>query len=378
MTDDYPIDGYCAPGFEAVRGVFKASFDAGEELGAGFAVMRDGETLVDLRGGFADRKKTKAWSHDTLVPVFSTTKAITAIVIAHLADKDKLGYNQKVSTLWPEFAQNGKADITVAQVMSHQSGLSGISDPDWDPADWMDWNKTCAKLAAQAPVWEPGSAAGYHPITVGYLAGEIARRADGRTLGQILREDICGPHDIDFNISLPDSEHHRCADIIKPRQAPDLGEINDATRFAFLEKWSTPAGTGGISEWRRSESPATNGHGTATAIARLMQILADGKLDGEVYLSEDILRDVKTVRVSGLNLVVPFHTYGCAGVFQNAPNLFYGPNADTVGHSGWGGSCAFADAKEGLTAAYVMNRQSHHLMGDPRTLRLIEAVYKSL
>ncbi len=378
MTDDAPIHGYCAPGFEAVREAFAANFAAGEETGAGFAALRDGVEVVNLHGGWADRKKTRAWERDTIVPVFSSTKAVAAIVIAHLADADKLGYNQKVSTLWPDFAQNGKGDITVGDVLSHQAGLSGISDPTWQPADWMDWDKTCDKLAAQAPIWEPGSAAGYHPVTYGYLVGEIAKRADGRSLGTILRDDICAPHDIDFHIGLPDSEHNRCADLIKPRSVPDLGEINDATRLAFIEKWSSSAGSGSLDAWRRAEIPSTNGHGTAKGLVRIMQIFEGGKLDGEVYLSEDMLREAKAVRVSGPNLVLPFDLQGCAGVFKNAPNFFYGPNPDTVGHSGWGGSCVFADAKEGLSAAYVMNRQSHHLMGDPRTLRLIEALYGCL
>ncbi len=378
MTDTYPTDGYCAPGFEPVREAFIDNFTRSEEIGAGFAVIRDGETLVDLFGGFSDRRKEKPWARDTLAPVYSSTKAVAAIVIAHLADADKLGYNQKVASLWPEFAAAGKGDITVGDVMSHQAGLSGISDPSWQPADWMDWDKTCAKLAAQKLIWEPGSAAGYHPVTYGYLVGEIAKRADGRSLGQILREDICAPHSIDFHIGLPGSEHVRCADLAKPRQAPDLGQINDATRFAFIEKWSSSAGTGSLDAWRRAEIPSTNGHGTALSLARIMQIFMDGKLDGDVYLSEDMLAGALAVRVSGPNLVLPFDLNGCAGVFQNAPNMFYGPNPKTVGHSGWGGSCVFADSDAGLTAAYVMNRQSHYLMGDPRTLRLIEALYGCL
>ena len=378
MTDIYPIHGYCAPGYEAVRDAFIDNFTREEEIGAGFCAMRDGVAVVDLYGGYADRKKTRNWERDTIVPVFSSTKAVAAIVIAHLADADKLSYNQKVASLWPDFAQNGKGEITVGDVLSHQAGLSGISDPSWQPADWMDWDKTCAKLAAQAPIWPLGNVAGYHPVTYGYLVGEIAKRADGRSLGTILREDICAPHDIDFHIGLPDSEHERCADLIKPRKPADLGEINDATRLAFIEKWSSSVGSRSLEAWRRAEIPSTNGHGTAAGLARIMQILVDGKLGGEVYLSEDMLRDAKTVRVSGPNLVLPFDLQGCAGVFKNEPNFFYGPNPNTVGHSGWGGSCVFADAKEGLSAAYIMNRQSHHLMGDPRTLRLIEALYGCL
>ena len=378
MTDTYPSGGYCAPGFEPVRDAFTDNFTRGEETGAGFAVIRDGETLVDLFGGYTDRRKTTPWQRDTLVPVFSSTKAVAAAVMACLADADKLGYNQRVASIWPEFAAAGKENVTIGDVLSHQAGLSGITDPTWQPEDWLDWDKTCAVLAAQKPIWEPGTQAGYHPVTYGYLVGEIAKRAGDRSLGTILREDICAPHDIDFHIGLPDSEHRRCADLIKPRQAPDLGPPNAATKAAFLEKWSSSTGSNDLPAWRRMEIPSTNGHGTALGLARVMQIFMDGKIDGDVYLSEDILRDAKTPRVSGRNLVLPFDLNICAGVMQNAPNLFYGPNGETVGHSGWGGSCTFADAGEGLTVAYVMNRQSHYLMGDPRAARLIDAVYGCL
>jgi len=377
-NQEFNINGHVSPGFERVFDAFVANFSSGEEAGAGVCVLRDGEFLVDLTGGTKDRKKTLPWDEDTILPVFSSTKAITALVMATLVEKGLLRYDQTVASIWPEFGTHGKENLTVTQALSHQSGLSGITEP-MEPSDWYDWDFICNRLANQKPIWDPGSASGYHPITVGFIAGEIARRVDpdGRTLGTILREDICEPNEIDFYIGTPESEHDRCADMHMPRALADLGEINDATKAAFLEKWSAPGGRG-TAVYRESELPAANGHGTAKSLARLMQIAIDGKICDTSYLSETTLYELSRERISGPNLVVPFDLTLAAGLMINRPNQFYGPNETTLGHSGWGGSCTFADQVEGLTFAYVMNKQSNVLIGDPRPARLIEALYECL
>jgi len=373
--NDLPISGHVADGFEAVRDVFIANFTDGQEAGAGFCVFKDGECIVDLIGGTRDRRGEQPWEANTLVPVFSTTKAVAALVIAWLTQQGRLDYEQTVASLWPAFAAHGKDKLTVAQVMSHQAGLSGITEP-MQAEDWFDWSGMCAKLAAQKPIWEPGSKSGYHPLTFGFLAGEIARLADkqGRTLGAILREDICEPHDIDFFIGTPKSQHERCADLYKPRSMSDLGEINAATRAAFLQPWSSPGGRG-AALWRSAEFAGANGHGTAKSVARLMQLALNGHIDGIKYLSQTTLTALSHERISGQDLVLPFGLTFASGLMINRPNHFYGPNDTTLGHSGWGGSCAFADKVEGITCAYVMNKQSNVLIGDARPLRLIEALY---
>lgn len=376
MTD-YPITADIAPGFEPLREAFEANFADGLELGASLCVIVDDQIIAKIHGGHTSRRKEQLWSDETLIPVYSCSKLVCAIIIAHLADQDKLGYNQTVSSLWPDFAAQGKGDLTVAQVLSHQSGLSGITDPDFTAQDWFDWDKTCAALAAQAPIWEPGTASGYHPVTFGFLAGEIARRADGRTIGAILREDFAAAHDIDFHIGTPQALHGRCADLVKPRQLAELGEINAATRAAFMNKEGSPS-MADMTAWREAEFPASNGHGTAQGLARLATVLLDGKINGMSYLSEDLLYAVAETRFSGPNLVLPFDLTFAAGVMKNTPNHFYGPHDSALGHSGWGGSCVFADPAQNLTFAYVMNKQSHHLIGDPRPARLIDALYRCL
>jgi len=360
-----------------VRAAFADNFARGEELGARFSLVRKGELLVDLWAGHADRARSQPFDERTLTPIFSTTKAVAALLIARLVDQGRLDYGQPVAEVWPEFGQAGKAAITVEQALSHQAGLSGFPD-ETDPAIWFDWNATCAKLAGMAPMWPPGTASGYHPVAYGYLAGEIFRRVDGRTMGTALREDLAGPFDLDLWIGLPDAEHARCADLQRPPAFPDFGEINEPTKAAFLQPWSSPAGRG-QAEWRRVEIPSANGHATAPALARLMGALSNGGwLDGEMILTPALIAEMSRERIAGQDLVLPFVMSWGAGVMRNEALHPWGPGDATFGHSGWGGSCAFADPETGIAGAYVMNKQSAHLLGDPRAGRLIEAAYAAL
>ena len=371
------IHGLCPERFAAVRAAFEANFAAGQELGARFSLVQRGELVVDLWAGFADRQRTKPFDERTLTPVFSTTKAVAALLIARLVDAGKLDYAQPVADVWPEFAQAGKGEITIEQVMSHQEGLSGFPE-EMELSLWFDWDAVCARLAAMAPLWPPGSASGYHPITFGYLAGEIFRRVDGRTMGTALREDLAGPFGLDLWIGLPDAEHGRVADLQRPSGLPNFGEINAATKAAFLTPWSSPAGRG-QAEWRRIEIPSANGHATAPALARLIGALAnDGWLDGETILSPALIAEASRERIHGQDLVLPFVMSWGAGFMRNSAVKVWGPGEQTFGHSGWGGSCAFADPQTGLAGAYVMNKQSTDLIGDARARRLIEAAYAAL
>lgn len=371
------IAGFAAPRFAAVQDAFAANFEQGLERGARFSVVERGELVVDLWAGVADRAGEKAFDDRTLVPVFSTTKAIAALLIARAVDAGQIAYGQPVADLWPEFAQAGKAAITVEQALSHQAGLSGFPDK-MDPALWFDWDAICAKLAAMAPLWPPGTASGYHPITFGYIAGEIFRRATGRTMGTALREDIAGPFGLDLWIGLPDSEFDRVADLQRPPTLPNFGERNAPTQAAFMTSWSSPAGRN-QDEWRRMELPSANGHVTAEALARLMGALADGgRLQGGEILTPETIAEMARERIRGQDLVLPFVMSWGAGVMRNETEKPWGPAMQSFGHSGWGGSCAVADPEAGLGMGYAMNKQGAKLMGDERPKRLIEAVYASL
>lgn len=371
------ITGVCPPQFTAVRDRFAAHFDDGLELGARFTACLDGEVVVDLMGGHADAARTTPFGPETLTPVFSSTKAVTAVMIARLVDSGRVTYDTAVAEIWPAFAQAGKARVTLGQMMSHQAGLSGLS-PEAAPDIWFDPAAVQDRLAAQAPLWPLGTGSGYHPITIGYLAAEVFRRLDGRSLGAALREDLCEPHGLDFWIGLPDSEHGRVAQMRKPPAAPDLGAIDAVKRAAFLDKGSAPAGRGSA-DWRRMEIPSANGHGTAEALARIASIVAgNGTLDGEPMLSAETLAALTAERVRGLDKVLPFELIWAAGLMRNTGANGLGPGPQAVGHYGWGGSMVMADPERRLSAAYVMNRQSAHLVADPRPVALLDALYAGL
>lgn len=368
---DTPISGFVAPGFEAVQDAFAENFARGEEQGAGFSVILDGEVIVDLVGGWADRAGTKPWDARTIVPVYSTTKGIAALVLAMAVEDLPAGYETPVAEVWPEFAAAGKEAVTIGEVASHQAGLPGFAEP-IDPALWLDPPACAAALAALPPMWPPGTAHGYHPLTWGYLTGEIVRRITGRTLGTILREDICGPLGIDFQIGTPDADQSRVAEILRPKALADLGEITPARRAAFVSKWAAPDRGGAI--WRQIEIPSANGHGTASAVATLYNAYAHvGLLGGRRLIRPGTFEALTRPRVDGPDLVLPLTTRFGAGIMHNTYKSF-GPFEDGLGHCGWGGSLAIASPSRALTCAYVMNRQSNTLIGDPRAVRLVEAV----
>jgi CubicO group peptidase (beta-lactamase class C family) len=306
--------------------------------------------------------------------VFSTGKAVMALLVATCVERGLLDYDGPVAAYWPAFGQAGKAAITVGQLMSHQAGLPGFSES-VDPTIWFDREAALARLCEQAPMWEPGTASGYHPITIGLLAGELFRRVDGRSMGTALREDFPG---LDLWIGLPEAEHTRVAQMRKPAAAPDLGTIDAVKRAAFLDTGSAPGGRGSA-EWRTMELPSANLHGTAKDLARIMAVLANGgMLDGRTVLSQGVRAGMLRERIHGRDRVLPFEVSWAAGLMRNQGLHIFGPNPTAVGHCGWGGSCAFADPDARVSGAYVMTRQSPHLIGDPRAVRLVEALYAGL
>ena len=379
MTSLPDIHGLCPPRFAAVKDAFAANFaDAPEglnERGARASVCVGGEVVVDLWAGWADAAQTVPYGEKTLTPVFSTGKAVMALLIARAVERGLLDYEAPVARYWPAFGQAGKAAITVGQMMSHQAGLSGFDTAE-DPAIWFDRDATLARLCAQAPMWPPGTGSGYSPIVIGYLAGELFRIVDGRSMGTALREGFAGPYGLDLWIGLPEAEHGRVAQMRKPARPADLGEVDAIKAAAFLDRGSAPGGRGSA-EWRTIEIPSANLHGTARDLARIMGVFVDGTLDGRRVLSPETLAAATRQRVHGRDRVLPFEMGWAAGLTRNETIGVFGPNPDAVGHCGWGGSCAFADSVAGLSMAYVMTRQSPHLVGDPRAQRLIGALYSA-
>ncbi|MGD2133273.1 MAG: serine hydrolase domain-containing protein [Maricaulaceae bacterium] len=376
------IDGEVASGFEPVRDQLLAHFADDLELGAQVAVSLEGEFVCDLSAGFATRDETRPMTRSTLVPVFSCSKAISALAIAWLVDQGKLAYAQPVAALWPEFAAEGKAEVTVAEALSHQAGLPGIAE-DWSSADWFDQDKAAARLAAMAPMWPPGTAAGYHPISWGVIAQEIARRADGRTIGAILREAFTDEDGIDFALGLPEAEHERVCGVRKPTAVPNFGEMNEATRVAFLKPWSSSRAAD-RTQLLTAELPAANGVASARGLATLMQAYArQGRIGARQVIGAETIEEAIKPRFIGPDLVLPGLNARGVGLIMNPSDAAlegprFGPGVRTVAHSGHGGSCVLADPDRGLTFAYAPNRQSSALVLDARAERLINAVYGAL
>jgi CubicO group peptidase (beta-lactamase class C family) len=212
------VQGTCDPRFEAVREALAASLD-GKDVGASAAVFVDGQPVADLWGGYIDADRTQPWQQDTIVNVWSTTKPMAALCVLILADRGEVDLDAPLARYWPEFAHAGKESVLVRHVLSHMAGL-----PTWDEPMTVDglydWTTATARLAAQPTRWEPGTAAGYHAVTQGYLLGELVRRVTGRGLGEFFAEEVAGPLGADFHIGLPERHDHRVAPVIAPPATP--------------------------------------------------------------------------------------------------------------------------------------------------------------
>lgn len=376
MTDKTTIGGDAAPPFTNVLAAFEQNFADDLELGAAFAAFVDGECVVDLRGGWTDRARTEPWREETLVCVYSSGKAALARLIAEAVSAGRLDYEARVADYWPAFAANGKEKITVAEALSHQAGLSGIPE-EMPPETWLDWEAMTARLAAMAPLFPPGSASGYHPQTFGFIAGELLRRANGESVGETLAA-MRAREGLNLFCGMGERDIPRAAYMPKPPAAPDLGPITELKRIAFLKPWSAPAKVS-REAWMAAELPASNMHADARSLAAVVHPLANDGADvsGAQVVDTSAIEAALKERIRGDDLVLPFELSWSAGLMRNI-NGHFGPSATAFGHAGFGGSTVMIDPERRLSCAYVMSRMSPHLVGDPRGLALIEAVYAGL
>ncbi|MFZ4109843.1 MAG: serine hydrolase domain-containing protein [Polymorphobacter sp.] len=372
------IHGHADPRFAGVRDAFAANFARGEDVGASVAVTLGGELVVDLWGGHADAAKTRPWQRETIVNVYSTTKTMTALCALLLADRGELDFAQKVAHYWPEFAVNGKGDVTVAQLMAHSAGLSGFAEP-VASADLYDWEKTTALLAAQAPFWAPGTAIGYHAITQGYLVGEVVRRITGQSLGTFFKVEIANPLGADFHIGLPASEDDRVAELISP---PPGGGIADLTSRPLTVNMATnppinPRDTRNRA-WRAAEIPAANGHGNARSVALVQALLANGgEVGGKRLLSEAGARRALEPQIKGEDMVLGGLAHFGLGFGLNGGAVPL-PHDECCYWGGYGGSIIIIDMKTRSTIAFMMNKMASTTVGDMRGYGLAMASWQAL
>jgi CubicO group peptidase (beta-lactamase class C family) len=351
--------------FAAVPGTLATLLDAGDG-GASVAVFVDGEPVVDVWGGFADAGRTIGWQRDTIVNVWSVTKTMTALCALILADRGELDLAAPVARYWPEFAAAGKDGVLVRHLLAHTAGL-----PDWDEPmtaqDLCDWPAATARLAAQAPRWEPGAAAGYHSITQGFLVGEVVRRITGRFVGDFFAGEVAGPLGADFHIGLPAEHDHRVALSIPP---PSQDE--DYAASAPGEAAPPVAGTrirvrdGNSVAWRRAQIPAASGFGNARSVALTQSVMAcGGTARGVRLLSRAGCDRAREEQFRGDDRILGMSM--CYG-------LGYGLFGSTYGWGGWGGSLVMIDPDARMAVAYVTN-QMRETGDDGRGLELVMAAY---
>jgi len=375
------VRGSCQDRFEAVREALEHMLASGEELGASVHVDLDGEPVVDLWGGWRDEARTTPWTEDTITNVWSSTKTVTSLAALLLVERGQLDPYAPVARYWPEFAANGKDRIEVRHLMSHTSGVSGWDKP-FTVEEMYDWGTSTARLAAQAPWWEPGTASGYHANDQGHLVGEVVRRITGRSLKQFVAEELAGPLGADLQIGASEQDWGRVADVVPPPPLPiDLAALPpDSPVVRTFTGPVADARRANTPGWRLADLGALNGHANARSLARVLSVVSrGGEVDGVRLLSPETIEVVFDEQSNGVDLVLGVPIRWGIGWALPLPALVpYLPTGRLCFWGGWGGSLIICDLERRLTIAYVMNRMAPGIIGSPRAEAYVRAVYAAL
>ena len=388
------VRGTTSPEFDEVRQAFIENFTDRKELGAACAAYFNGEKVVDLWGGYRDIKTREPWEENTMVTVFSTSKGICAIALALLHAQGRLDYDERVATYWPEFGQNGKQEITVRQLLNHEAGLCALDSTLTLPLI-SNLDSLAQILAAQKPHWTPGTRHGYHAVSLGWYENEIVRRIDGqhRTIGQLIREEICAPLGIQFFIGLPDTVPDSRLAKLKSASlltalfsrgkmpAPLKKGVMNKKSLAFRSFFNPKVPLDIFNERLalRPEVPSANGTGTARSIACMYSLLADTCC--RIGFDSTTLALVYAPSVapdSGDTDIIFGVPVNFSLGFMKPSSSFHFGNTRTTGHPGLGGSFGFADPDNGIAYAYVPNRLDLYPWNDPRDVALRNALYRCL
>jgi CubicO group peptidase (beta-lactamase class C family) len=383
------VQGYAKPGFEPVRAVFRDNFNSRNELGAACCVYLRGEKVVDLWGGIRDKRSGAPWLEDTMVLVHSATKGFSAMTFAIAHARGWLDYDERVSTYWPEFAANGKADITVRQLFAHQAGLFAFGAP-VDRAVISDPDLLAALLANEKPAYPAGSRQAYHALTLGFYQGELLRRIDPqhRSLGQFFQDEIATRLGLDFYIRLPESipnsrlavlDQANMLKMMVSMPFPMMLAIFDRNSEIYRALMVNPGAAIATDETtiyaRNLEVPSGGGVGTARSMARAYSVFATGGV--ELGIGAKIMAELKAPpRPSangfyddGIKAPVRFSL----GFMRSSAEWPVG-SPSAFGAPGAGGALAFADPETGVAYAYVSNRISAKMLMSSRDAALRRAL----
>ena len=366
--------------------LFEENFAKYGELGASLCIWRQGEMVLSVGNGFWTRERKKRWTPDTRVLIWSATKGLASACLLHLCEQEKIQLSRHVAEFWPEYAKHGKAETTLSHVLSHQAGQPALRDSD---VGIFDHERVVEALAGQEPFWEPGSHHGYHARTYGFLVDEIIRRIAKDHVGNYFRKFFAEPLGLDLWIGLPQELAEHVAPIYAPRKPPETSEEdpfytalatpNSLTRQAF----STPAGLPPPTLMNRPEIrtqvlASLGGIGTAESLARFYY----RTFCESTWLSPEKVEQLSATLVSGPDQVLRIPTAFSAGFMKDPISetgrkvrQIFGPSVSAFGQPGAGGSHAFADPKNDVAFAYVMNQMEPGVFPNPKSLRLIRLVY---
>jgi len=364
------IHGICDERFAAVREAFDQNLQAGLELGATFALAIEGEILVDLWAGHADRARTRPWQRDTIAAVYSAAKTVSALCALIALDRGLFDLDEPIARYWPEFGAAGKAGIPVRWIFCHATGVPDL-DPPITKRDLTDWDRATSRLAAQAPLWEPGKVSGYHGFSFTVLLGELVRRTSGLAPNEFLREAVTHRIDADFQFQLRESDSARVGE---PERVGERKRVSDSAipRSPAAILAAMPLED---PEWRRS---VMNGYGNARSLVQLGSILAcGGRLDGHTFLSEETARLAREEQIYTHDLVLDMPVRFGLG-FGLASVEFPLPFRNAFHWGGYGGSSLIMEPDRKACWSYVPTRLDPAEVIDERGTRLIAAACTAL
>ena len=385
------ISGYCHEDFQEVAEIFAQNFDKYNEIGSSLCVVVDGETAVDIWGGYTNEQRTDEWNNETLSVAFSSTKAALALCAHILIEREELKTEDKVVKYWPEFGKKRKEETTVGMILNHTAGLPAFASP-VEQGGFFDWEYMIGLLENEEPFWIPGEKTGYHMITTGWLIGELIKRVTGKSLGEFFNEEVSKPYNLEYWIGLPDSEVGRVAKVTPFKSSPcdKPSEFAEAFRSKpnSMQRLSL-TNTGGYdynsADTYKAEIGGVGGITNARSLAGMLTSLAQN--DEKLLSKKTVKRLSQSYSVPGKDSMLMLPTRFSEGLMIHMDNrdnfdgeggsFIIGPNA--FGHVGFGGSSAtFADPDYKMSFGYMVNKLGGEYLISERCQNLINASYTSL